>query len=86
MLTEKATAIAHGAATIVNAIALGKGSAFGVDLWTKAEVKLTNEPNVFEAEITSDPKESTILIEKTVSMLFLPAQVPFNFEANHKSV
>ena len=67
MLTGEATAIAHGAATIVNAIALGKGAAFGVDLWTKAEVKLTVEPQVFEAEITSDPKESTVLIEKTVS-------------------
>ena len=59
-------AIAHGAATIVNAIALGKGAAFGVDLWTKAEVKLTDEPHVFKAEITSDPKENTALIEKTV--------------------
>jgi shikimate kinase len=65
-LTGKATAIAHGAATIVNAIALGKGAAFGVDLWTKAEVKLTDEPHVFKAEITSDPKENTALIEKTV--------------------
>jgi len=65
-LTGKATAIAHGAATIVNAIALGKGAAFGVDLWTKAEVKLTDEPHVLKAEITSEPKESTVLIEKTV--------------------
>jgi shikimate kinase len=65
-LAGKASAIAHGAATIVNAIALGKGAAFGVDLWTKAEVSLTNEPHVYIAEITSDPKESTLLIEKTV--------------------
>jgi shikimate kinase len=65
-LTGKAVAIAHGAATIVNAIALGKGAAFGVDLWTKAEVKLTDEPHVFKAEITSGPKENTALIEKTV--------------------
>jgi shikimate kinase len=66
-LTGKATAVAHGAATIVNAIALGKGAAFGVDLWTKAEVKLTNEPGVIEAEIASDPKESTLLIERTIA-------------------
>jgi shikimate kinase len=66
-LTGKVSAIAHGAATIVNAIALGKGAALGVDLWTKAEVKLTNEPNVIEVEITSDPKESTLLVEKTVA-------------------
>lgn len=65
-MTTKAVAIAHGAATIVNAIALGKGAAFGVDLWTKAEVKLTSEPGVVEAEIALDPKESKRLIEKTV--------------------
>ena len=65
-MTGKATAVAHGAATIVNAIALGKGAAFGVDLWTKAEVKLTDEPGVIEAEIASDPKESTLLVERTV--------------------
>ncbi|MEM3377669.1 MAG: shikimate kinase [Candidatus Bathyarchaeia archaeon] len=65
-MTEKAEAIAHGAATIVNAIALGKGAAFGVDLWTKAEVTLTNEPHVIKGEIVSDPTESTVLIEKTV--------------------
>jgi len=66
-VTGKTVAVVHGAATIINAIALGKGAAFGVDLWTKAEVKLTDDPGVIRAEITSDPKESTLLIEKTVS-------------------
>lgn len=66
-MADKASAIAHGAATIVNAIALGRGAAFGVDLWTKTEVKLTSEAGVFEVEIASDPKESTILVEKVVS-------------------
>ena len=66
-MTGKAVAIAHGAATIVNAIALGKGAAFGVDLWTRAEIKLTDEPGVIRAEIVSDPKESTLLIEKTAA-------------------
>jgi shikimate kinase len=66
-VTGKAVAISHGAATIVNAIALGKGAAFGVDLWTKAEVELTEEPQVIKGEITSDPAESTVLIEKTVT-------------------
>ena len=66
-MTAEAEAIAHGAATIVNAIALGKGAAFGVDLWTKAEVRLTDEPNVIKGEITSDPTENTALIEKTVA-------------------
>jgi shikimate kinase len=69
-MTAKAEAMAHGAATIVNAIALGKGAAFGVDLWTKAEVKLTDEPNVIKGEITSDPAENTALIERTVSRVF----------------
>jgi len=63
----KAVAIVHGAATIVNAIALGKGAAFGVDLWTKAEVKLTDDPGVIRSEIASDPTESTLLIEKTAA-------------------
>ncbi len=62
----EALALAHGAATIVNAIATGKGAAFGVDLYTKAQVKLTSEPNVIESEITSDLKENPVLIQKTV--------------------
>jgi shikimate kinase len=66
-LTGKASAVAHGAATIVNAIALKKGAAFGVDLWTKAEVELTNEAKLFEVEITSDPNESALLVQRTVS-------------------
>jgi shikimate kinase len=66
-LAGKAVAIVHGAATIINAIALGKGAAFGVDLWTKAEVKLTDEPGVIRTEIASDPTESTLLIEKTAA-------------------
>ena len=66
-MTGKASAIAHGAATIVNAIALGKGAAFGVDLWTKTEVKLTNEPGIVEVEIISDPKESPLLVQKAVA-------------------
>jgi shikimate kinase len=69
-LSGRAEAIAHGAATIVNAIALGKGAAFGVDLWTKAEVKLTDKPLIIEGEITSDPAEHTLLIEKTVARVF----------------
>ncbi len=66
-MTGEAVAVAHGAATIVNAIALGRGAAFGVDLYTKAEVKLTGESGVFEVEITSDPNESTLLVERTVA-------------------
>lgn len=66
-MKEEAAALSHGAATIVNAIATGKGAAFGVDLYTKAQVKLTSEPQVFEAEITSDQNENPVLIQKTVA-------------------
>ncbi len=81
----KATAIAHGAATIVNAIALGKGAAFGVDLWTKAEVKLTEEPGVISAEIVSDPKESTLLIEKTAALVLQRFGLEKSFGAKIKT-
>ena len=84
-MTEKAEAIAHGAATIVNAIALGKGAAFGVDLCTKAEVRLTEEPKVIEGEITSDPVESSVLIEKTVSRVFQHFNVEKRFGAKVKT-
>jgi shikimate kinase len=84
-VTGKATAIAHGAATIVNAIALGKGAAFGVDLWTKAEVKLTDEPHVIKAEITSDPKENTALMEKTVMRVLQRFSLEDSFGAKVKT-
>ncbi|HUK85065.1 MAG TPA: shikimate kinase [Candidatus Acidoferrum sp.] len=84
-MTGKASAITHGAATIINAIALGKGAAFGVDLWTKAEVKLTDEPHVFETEIISDPKESTVLMEKTVSRVLQKFCLDESFGAKIKT-
>jgi shikimate kinase len=84
-MTAKAEAIAHGAATIVNAIALDKGAAFGVDLWTKAEVRLTEEPNVIKGEITSDPAESTVLIERTVARVFQHFHVEKSFGAKVKT-
>ncbi len=84
-MNGRAEAIAHGAATIVNAIALGKGAAFGVDLWTKAEVKLTEEPNIIKGEIASDPAESTILIERTVSRVFQYFSLEERFGAKVKT-
>lgn len=85
-MTGKAVAIAHGAATIVNAIALGKGAAFGVDLWTRAEVKLTDEPGVLRAEIVSDPKESTLLIEKTAMSVLQRFNLEKSFGAKIKTL
>ena len=66
-------------------MALGKGAAFGVDLWTKAEVKLTNEPHIIEAEITSDPKENTLLIEKTVTRVLQRFSLEESFGAKVKT-
>jgi shikimate kinase len=66
-LANEGKAVAHGAVTIVNAISCGLGAALGINLWTEAFVKLTNEPNVIEGKIVSDPGESTVLIKKTVS-------------------
>ena len=84
-MSGKAEAIAHGAATIVNAIALGQGAAFGVDLWTKAEVRLTDEAGIITGEITSDTDESTLLIEKTVARVLQHFGVENQFGAKVKT-
>ncbi len=84
-MTKEATAIAHGAATIVNAMALGKGAAFGVDLFTKAQVELTDEVAIFNAEIVSDPKESTVLMEKTVARVLQYFKAERRFGAKVKT-
>lgn len=84
-MAGRAAAVTHGAATIVNAIALGKGVAFGVDLWTKAEVKLTDEPHVIESEIASDPKESTLLMEKAVTRVLHRFNLENSFGAQVKT-
>jgi len=65
-LNGEAEAVSHGAATIINAIATGKGAALGVDLWTKARVKLTDAVGAIRSTIMSDPTENPVLIEKTV--------------------
>jgi len=80
-LSVRAQAIAHGAATIVNAIVLGRGVAIGLDLWTKAEVKLTNEAKIVTGTISSDPEEKTTLIEKTVARVFRHFSVEKQFGA-----
>jgi len=70
VMTKMGKAIAHGAVTIVNAISCGLGAALGVKLWTEATVKLTDEPDVIDGRIISDPSESTELIVKTVKRVF----------------
>lgn len=63
-------AVAHGAATIINAIATGRGAAFGVDLWTKAQVKLTDDVGNVEGRVLSEPSEDTTLIREAVLAVF----------------
>jgi shikimate kinase len=62
----KGTATAHGAASIVNGIASGRGAAFGVALETTATVELTGEPGRFEITIEDDPTEEKALCEQSV--------------------
>jgi shikimate kinase len=57
----KGSAYCHGAATIINGIALGMGAAFGIALKTEAEVVLTDEPKVYEVTIQGDEGENPLL-------------------------
>jgi shikimate kinase len=68
-LNAKAEAISHGAATIINAIATGKGAAIGVDLWTKATVILTSDVGQVDVVINSDISENPVLAKKTVDRI-----------------
>lgn len=58
----KSTAVSCGASTIINAMATGKGAAFGIGLKTKAVVEL-NDSGEFTARIKDHPDESAKLIE-----------------------
>lgn len=55
----------HGAGTIVNAIATGKGAAFGVDLRTEAEVELDSTGEI-QVIIEGFQGEDTLLAERCV--------------------
>jgi shikimate kinase len=69
LLTGRAEAVSHGAATIINAIATGKGAAIGVDLWTKATVTITDEVGQVDVTIHSDYSENHALTQKTVKRI-----------------
>jgi shikimate kinase len=81
-LTGFGEALAHGAATIINAIATGKGAAFGVDLWTKAEVSLTGETGVVTGRILSDAEEDDTLIREAVLTVLRHYHVAEQFGAD----
>ena len=70
MRTAEATS--HGAITVVNAMATGKGAALGIQLWTKARVTLTDDPGRIRARIlggTDVLGESTSLICTTAKSI-----------------
>ena len=60
----------HGAVSIINAFATGKGGALGIDLWTRSRVTLRDGKGRMSGFVSSDPQESPVLIttvaEKTL--------------------
>ncbi|WP_455367479.1 shikimate kinase [[Eubacterium] cellulosolvens] len=66
----EANAKAFGAATIINAIGLGKGAAFGIDIWTQAKVQITDSKENIEVSIKNDPDENKELAIHTVQQVF----------------
>ncbi len=76
-----AEAVSHGAVTIVNAMATGRGAALGVRLWTRAKVTLTDRPGLFKGRNMSHPDEDTGLIETTAHNVFRRFRVNGRFGA-----
>jgi shikimate kinase len=69
-MPRAAEAVSHGAVTIVNAMATGRGAALGVRLWTRAKLTLTNQADSFKGRNLSHPDEDTGLIETTAHRVF----------------
>ncbi len=61
----KASARAHGAITIVNAISIGKGAAMGIDLYTEVTVEIGGKD--IDVMIKENPDEDTTLAKVAVS-------------------
>jgi shikimate kinase len=59
-------AVAHGAASILNAFATGKGAAMGVGLWTRARVTLHDGAGETSGFVASDQHGSIQLVTKVV--------------------
>ncbi len=64
-MPRTAEAVSHGAITIVNAMATGKGAALGINLLTRARVTITDQAGVFTGQNLSDPDEDTMLMKTT---------------------
>ncbi|MGB7532462.1 MAG: shikimate kinase [Halobacteriota archaeon] len=82
---------ASGAGTVINAIATYKGSAFGIDLWTYAEVELGDDFKGIEGEIEVEGEESadadadTRLIEKCLELVLRKFDLPLRGYVRTKS-
>ncbi|MGD0816785.1 MAG: shikimate kinase [Methanomassiliicoccales archaeon] len=75
-MSQTGKGLSHGAATIVNAIATGKGAAFGIDLKTWAEVSI-NDSSKVEVTIEGFTGEPTKLVEncfRTVTEKLRPGE------------
>jgi len=80
-MSKAAEAVSHGAVTVVNAMATGKGAALGVKLWTRAKVTLTNQAGSFVGRNVTDPEEDTLLIETVARHVFQRFKVDRRFGA-----
>jgi shikimate kinase len=61
-------AAALGAGTVLNALATGTGSAFGLDVETRATVELDPDADAVDGAIAEDPDGDTALIERCVAL------------------
>lgn len=76
---------ASGAGTIINAIATYKGSAFGIDLWTYAEVELGDDFRGIGGEIEEEAECDTRLIERCVELVLRKFDLPLRGYVKTKS-
>ena len=83
---------ASGAGTIINAIATYKGSAFGIDLWTYAEVELGEDFKGIEGEIEQEHEQEegkngadTRLIERCVELVLTKFDLPLRAHVKTQS-
>lgn len=78
---------AGGAGTIINAIATYKGSAFGIDLWTYAEVELGADFRGIEGEIElkEEKRTDTRLIERCVALVLKKFDLPLRAHVKTRS-
>ncbi len=76
-----AEAVSHGAITVVNAMATGRGAALGVDLWTKARVTLTDRAGVITGRNLTWPNQRSTLVEAVVRRILERFRVYSRFGA-----